>query len=359
MQFSCCIKNLVVVLLVAFFSCVAVNHGTALGQADESQTPQAVDPSATDAEQFEVLLTDGSRLRGKLDVGEIRVTTKYGELTVPLIEVTRLKPGLKTRKSTQQHLEKLLTMLGSDDFNDRDKASAELLRMGPAVGSVLQQLANSDNAEQTARLKTILDHFADLRKTWGKSSVEPLHRLDSVSTREFSVLGHVQTSDVKVRGVFGEITVPLASVRTIRKAQPFFDGEIFQDLAVKATSLVNAAGLNVVESQPQSSGIKIQRGDLVSIRADGTVTRTTTGSSSCKPDGSSNWGTVQSSPRIYGGTLMVRVGTDGEFMPAGSRHSFTADSNGVLQLGLAASSTSYKYVHDGVYDVKIKIARGQ
>ena len=70
-------------------------------------------------------------------------------------------------------------------------------------------------------------------------------------------------------------------------------------------------------------------------------------------------GTVQSSPKIYGGTLMVRVGNRGEFVRAGSSVSFTADADGPLQLGIAMPSAYTRYDYTGGYEVKIRISGRQ
>ncbi len=343
------------------FPCWMMLAGIAVAQQPETSPPETDlgDPTAIDTQLYELQLNDGSRLRGKLSVGEIRVTTKYGELNIPTRELIRITPGLKTRRPIHDRLTRLLEELGGDDFAARDQAQTRLIEMGPKIESALREMADPSNAEQAAKLKAIFDHFAGLKLTWGEATNQPLGLQDIVTTRQFTVQGKIQAESFDLDGAFGRITVPLASVRAVAQALPFREGDTYQTLSVKGGQLVDINGGNPTQSQPHKTEMIVERGDLISIRATGTATRATTSTSSSTPAGTSNWGTVQSSPRIYGGALLVRVGDSGRYMVAGAKHTFTADATGPLQFGVAMSSTSYKYTHGGEYEVNVRVTRGQ
>ena len=309
-----------------------------------------LDPALPDADHFEVHLSDGSCLCGKLDAGEVIVETQYGDLTVPVLDVVRLTPGLKTRGKLYKRLQQLLDDLDNEDFSVRDKAQAELKTVGPATEQVLRELADADNTEQITRLKAVFDEFEAQKRTWGAKSVVPLHKLDSVTTGEFTVRGEIKARQINVKGLFGDVSIPLSAVSMICRGSAPGEGERFNKLKITPG--------NMVEVKPLRTDTLVRRGDLVSIKAEGTIRRTSSSSYTSTPDGSSRLGTVQTAPKIYGGMLLVRIGNDGEFVPAGSSHTFTADTNGKLQLGIAMSNSyAYRYTYEGEYEVQIRVSR--
>lgn len=307
------------------------------------------DPTAGIGQRFEIELRDGTCLRGELQADEILISTKYGKLTVPVQELTRITPGLNTRKSLRQRVAQLLTDLGGDDFRGRDVAQEQLLELGPSFSPVLRDLANADNAEQSARLRAIFDEYTKLEKTWGPSAGKSMQLQDQVTTREFTASGQVLLESITIHGLYGTVSVDLELVKSIRRAAMVADSDLYHT--------ANVTGAHMVASEPLETQIDIRRGDVISIRAGGTIRRSSSSSYTSYPDGSSNLGTVQSSPRIYGGTLMVKVGKSNEFVPSGSQTTFTADRDGKLFLGIAMHPNYLRYTYEGAYDVKVRVSR--
>src|SRR5260370_21493508 len=75
----------------------------------------------------ELRFADGSAVRLALLQDQVEVRTKYGKLTVPLAEIRSVEFGLRVPEETTRRLEAASAGLGSEEFREREQASAELL----------------------------------------------------------------------------------------------------------------------------------------------------------------------------------------------------------------------------------------
>jgi hypothetical protein len=101
--------------------------------------------------------------------------------------------------------------------------------------------------------------------------------------------------------------------------------------------------------------IKVEAGDLITIRADGQLTMTPWGSSvRSTPEGTSQCGWANKSKRIYVGTLVARIGS-GDMIKIGSKAEFRAKRSGMLQLAVAMQSQYAGYAYPGEYKVKVTV----
>ena len=108
------------------------------------------------------------------------------------------------------------------------------------------------------------------------------------------------------------------------------------------------------QKNTHSTRIRLNKGDKVSINADGIV-QWTNWSSSSTPDGLSSQGKYRN---IRGGTLCARVGANGEIIKIGSKGKFVAKRSGVLFLAIAmqdsyANNSSYRWV--GKYKARVEV----
>jgi len=108
------------------------------------------------------------------------------------------------------------------------------------------------------------------------------------------------------------------------------------------------------QKNTHSTRIRLQKGDRVSITADGTV-RWKNWSTSSTPDGLDNQGDYQD---IQCGTLCARIGQTGDLIKIGTKHSLVAEKSGVLFLGIAmkdsyASNSGYRWI--GTYTARVEV----
>jgi predicted transcriptional regulator len=334
------------------------------GLATEGQTekkPQKDEP-AVDVPRTAVVnhgprylklhLFDGSILTGDLSIAEITVDTQFGKLVIPIEKIRSFTPGLDSYPELAAEITIKIKNLGSDDYKTREAAHKELSAMGAKIQHELAKYVADENVEIKRHVGEILKEIEESLEEQSdeeESAVEqPWIRLDTVVTTDFTVIGKVSPSEFKVASKYGVLNVKLADVR---KAE--------RELGVKESfrKSVTVTGDNLAQRSFKSTGIRVQAGDRITFRADGSIVMSPWGShASSGPDGAPNYGWYIPN-QIAGGTLVGRIGEKGTIFKVGRQSTMVAKSSGVLQLaiGMQGDYANEGYNFPGEYRVKLKI----
>jgi hypothetical protein len=181
------------------------------------------EPAATG--MVDVKLGDGTSIKLVLQQETYGLQTPYGKLTIPAKDVRLIELAPRVAEDVAKQLEEAVANLGSPQFEIREKAAADLLRLGPLGYPVLLRLAKDKRSdlEVSARLDDVIEKVhAKVPDNQG----EP-REWDVVHTEHSRVSGHLEMNTVKaVTAQFGEVQLKLADVRDLR-----FQGSIDGDLA--------------------------------------------------------------------------------------------------------------------------------
>lgn len=305
--------------------------------------------------RFVVLkLADGSTVAGDLTVEDIKVTTEFGELTIPIAKIKSFTPGLGSNPAAAADLAAKLKDLESDDYRTREEAHKALSALGPKIAKQLAPHASSENAEVKRHVTELLKEFeqqaeeasdddegAEKRPAWINE--------DTIETTQFTVTGKVSPEQFEIASKYGPLKIALGDI--VRASRPAEAREAIQ-------KSLSVAGEHMVQRSFKSTGLRVQAGDRVTINASGNVTLTPWGNNTVSgPDGMPNngWYVPGSIPV---GTLVYRIGDKGQVQKAGSKASFVAKSSGVIQLaiGMQAEYGNQGYQFPGEYKVKVKVS---
>lgn len=320
-------------------------------QADETdlENQQSADKPPEISDQFARLhLRDGSIIGGEIETRSINVETKFGMLTVPIGRIVKIYPGLQSSPELQQKISQLVEELGANEMSVRDKAQKEIASMGPRIVNVLRTFDDGGNAERKKRLTQILTGIEQQFEDETELEQESMLAFDDrIVTPDFSIIGIIQQKQFRVVSKFGDLSVKLGDLKLADREVRGNQSEVRKTIRVPAMAFF--------QREPKSTGIRVNKGDKISIRADGVVQWTNWNSSST-PDGltnRSNWQNINS------GKLVARIGTDNSNCVAiGSKGEFIAQSPGTLYLGIAmrdsyAANTSYRW--SGEYKARIRV----
>lgn len=305
--------------------------------------------SATVLSPLRVTLMDGSIVAGKLSTPDLTIVTRFGTLKVPVDSIRSFAPGLKSHPDFDKKLASLINDLSAEGFADREKAQEQLLALGLPIKGELEKQLKTAEAEKEMRLSRILEDFESASED-ASSETAALAWIpeDVIVTDGFTVVGRISTDSFTVASPYGTLQLKLADVREARRAgvEP---EEIRKTVTVPGSSVGNHVFV--------ASGIRLARGDQVSITATGQIQMTPFGGNMHSgPDGGNNFGQMQPE-NIPGGTLIGRVGKNGDIFKTGSKHSFTAAQPGVLEFGIAMNGDFAGNAFPGEYTVKVKIVR--
>lgn len=296
-------------------------------------------------------LWDGNVLSGELGIAELTVRTEFGTLTVPVAKIQSIRPGLESFPDRQARIAELVDTLGAPEFAQREAARRELIGMGRLLHLEIYRVDDGGNGERKRQLEEIRKEFEQQVEDQAEEdepadSPQPLVRKDQVTTADFTIVGKIEPSSFQVASKYGPLTVQLADVR-------FADREQAGSLIRRATLTV--AGNDFAGSSMRSSGIRVERGDIVSVRASGSISMTPWGQQAMvTPDGNQGYGNFEGHG---GGTLLGRIGDNGDYIKLGSRANFIARKAGILELGIAvqAEYAQQGYQFPGEFKAKIVV----
>ncbi len=155
------------------------NEDELIGRIDQKQLsikhefatePVLVEPSNLLSIQFDpkrpgvaaLKLWDGSTLRGRLAQDNLQFIVTPGGPTVSL-DIARIvairSPMALPPKKLQAKIEKLIGRLGSEVFEERQEATAELIRIGGPARPLLKKRLNDPDPEIRQRVRDVLDRL--------------------------------------------------------------------------------------------------------------------------------------------------------------------------------------------------------
>src|SRR5262249_25287866 len=185
---------------------------TLLALADDP-SPVVKKKSAEVPGAAEVRFADGSTVRMVLTQSTVDVVTRYGKLSVPVADVRKIEFGLRYPEAVQSRIDAEIPRLASDDAKARDAASRELLTFRERAYPGLKRATTGTDADLAKRATGVLKQ---LEEKVGADKAR-VRDQDTVHTSEFTVVGRIDAPAFKGRTTyFGEVTVQLAEVRTIR-----------------------------------------------------------------------------------------------------------------------------------------------
>jgi hypothetical protein len=297
-------------------------------------------------------LHDGSVISGDLSVSDVTVETAFGKLVVPIAKIRSFTPGLESKPDQMAHLSGLVEKLGSDDYKTREQAHKDLAAIGMKIRRELAEHGDSENAEIKRHVGEILKELDAQAEEAGDdeeaSTEQPWIREDTVVTTDFTVIGKVSPVEFTIQSKYGPLNIALADVlsgvRDLGTKEPFHRN-------------VTVDGSNIAQRSFKSTGVRVEAGDKIVVRADGNVVMSPWGSNATAgPDGAPNYGWYVPN-QIPGGALVAKIGEKGTIFKVGRQMTFTAKNSGVLQLaiGIQAEYANEGYQYPGQFNVKLKI----
>ena len=297
-------------------------------------------------------LLDASVIGGDLSVSEINVDTPFGKLVIPIERIRSFQPGLGSYPKLAGEIDTLIKDLGSDDYQTREQAHKSLTAMGVKVRKELERFAADENPEIKRHvgeiLKALQEQADEQADDDEMATDQPWIRLDTVVTTDFTVLGKISPDEFKIASKYGPLTVKLADVKFAER-----------ETVVRESFLKNVTvdGANLAQRVFKSSGVRVQTGDKITIKAEGNITMSPWGGNAASgPDGMQNYGWYVPN-QIPGGALVARIGEKGTIFKVGRQSTFVAKTSGVVQLaiGMQAEYANEGYQYPGQYNVKLRI----
>lgn len=339
-------------------------------------TPAAEDPSAKSADksplaaqdtpklaapnnptEFEARFADDSTVRLTVLDPTLGITTKYGKLTIPIVDIKRVDLGFRFPDGVEAKAEAAATALGSPGFRTREDAEKTLVGLGEFAVPAVRRALKSGDPEIVRRATVVMKRLKD-KLTEEKFTQ---HDQDVVETTEFTVRGRLEGPGLKTRTrYFGEVVMRLNEVRGLR--------------AVAASSTDGKVALDAAKHAKQGwvawmdTGVDVSTDQSLEITCTGQIDQwsQTPGQYLSGPQGTQaaapampNGRAVQAVPAgpggqfVRSGAVIGRIGTEGPpFFVGAAFRAAKAPASGRLFLIVAPSNWGNDSI--GTYEVKIQ-----
>lgn len=308
--------------------------------ADLPRTKVEVKPN-----EIRLHLNDGSVVTGELAVAELRVTTEFGPLTVPVSRILSVRPGLDSYPDLSGKLTQLVQQLGDENYEARELAEKELIGYGLAIKNFIANQDKASDSELNRRLGTIKKAIAELEDLDDEGLEEPAWISgDTVVTDHFTIVGKIQSSEFSLASKYGDLTIQLSDVKYGTRQWGTRD---------PVSRSVSVSAQNFVQRNPASTKIRVQRGDRVAIKVEGTL-YLSPWDETASADGLPEYGTYMGKFPI--GAVLVRFGK-GEWQLVGRDKSLTADRDGPIEFAVAMMDNFIQngYEFPGEYKIKLRV----
>jgi hypothetical protein len=173
----------------------------------------------------DVKFADGGTIKLNLKQETYDLQTPFGKLSIPAKDVRLIELAPRVADEVAKEIEEAAANLGSPQFEIREKAVADLLRVGPLGYPVLLRLSKQKQTdlEVVARLEDVLDK---VRAKLPDDQGEP-REWDVVHTSLSRIAGHLDLKTIKAETAqFGEVQLKLVDVRDLRFAGVVEDADL-------------------------------------------------------------------------------------------------------------------------------------
>lgn len=183
---------------------VAMALSSAIVRADQPRE----EPAAKNG-KMEVRFTDNSVMKLSFKDDRIAITTPYGKLTIPVVDIQRIDVGLRIPVDAAKRIEAAVADLGSPEFKKRQAASAILLVFREKGYPAIVKASKSMDAEVANRAEELIKKInetvpAELLKT---------RDFDVIHTETSKISGKIEAATLKADSIqFGEVQLKLADV---------------------------------------------------------------------------------------------------------------------------------------------------
>jgi len=168
---------------------------------------------ATTPGMVNVRFADGSMVKLALQQETYELATSYGKLSIPAEEIRLVELAPRVPDEVARQIEEAVANLGSPQFEIREKAMADLVKIGPLGYPVLIRFAKTKDLEVAARMEEVLEK---VRARLPEDQAES-REWDIVHTQHSRIAGRLEVKVVKAESPqFGQVELKLADVRDLR-----------------------------------------------------------------------------------------------------------------------------------------------
>ncbi len=310
-------------------------------------------------------LRDGSSISGSTVMSDVNLKTKYGQLVIPIKNISSVEVGLGDDRATADKANVYLKVLNSNSTEELKKAAySDLVKLGiKAIPAIIAFQEDSKNiTEETIVSDYSIDQaLSELKNTYHVSDATRMEDVVFIED-DLKMSGSYDFVKLDVKTEYGNLLIPKEKIKSI---------EVLYSMQAEGNEIVLKLMASKHISGNQNggwlkTGISLKAGQKFTITASGEVTLASLSNQKYKPDGSyiaangtsypstvsDDYGTGSTYPTY--GNVVYKIGeTSYDALRAGAKFSGSAKTSGTLLISIY--ETVYNASNTGSYTVKISL----
>lgn len=310
-------------------------------------------------------LRDGSAISGSTVMSDVNLKTKYGQLVIPIKNISSVEVGLGDDNATADKANVYLKVLNSNSTEELKKAAySDLVKLGiKAIPAIIAFQEDSKNIIEEAMVSdySIDQALSELKNTYHVSDATRMEDVVFIED-DLKMSGSYDFVKLDVKTEYGNLSIPKEKIKSI---------EVLYSMQAEGNEIVLKLMASKHISGNQNggwlkTGITLKAGQKFTITASGEVTLASLSNQKYKPDGSyvaangtsypstvsDDYGTGSTYPTY--GNVVYKIGeTSYDALRAGAKFSGSAKTSGMLLISIY--ETVYNASNTGSYTVKISL----
>lgn len=300
-------------------------------------------------------LRNGNVVSGISNISEIKFTTQYGVLNIPIKDLSKIDFGIISNLKIKQKVDALVDLLKSGTEAEFKRTFKSLIETEVGAIPILSEYLDLEDFE------CAFDEYnidAALNALKSKYEVDEFLNSDIIYLNgDFSFPGEIDLQIIQLKTEFGDLSIPREKIINLEIISLQEEGIGIRKFKLEANQNISA---NVANGWLKTN-IKIKKGQKITIESKGEVVMASLSNQPHKPNGSfmppgGSWTAgndhdANAAP-IFG-NVVYKIGESGAMLKAGTKLTTTAQSLGMLYLSIY--ETVFNAANSGSYLVVVKI----
>src|SRR5437588_233392 len=117
-------------VLISAIVTIALVYSALEPAASVGAEPKVSGEPGTPPAIVQLRFSDNSILNVAIRDDKLAFTTEFGKLSIPIMQIQKVEFGMRIPEDVAKAIAAAITKLGSDDFDERERANTELLKHG-------------------------------------------------------------------------------------------------------------------------------------------------------------------------------------------------------------------------------------
>lgn len=298
-------------------------------------------------------MKNGDVITGKSTLNKLNVKTAYGELNIPSEKVNNITLGIITDKTKETVVQTELKKLQMSNPKEAEGIYKKLLEMGTPILGIVKAYTENATYQVSDNFEFSVEDL--LEKLYNKSGLEYGVTVNDVIEFDLDskVEGNLTLNEIQLNSNYGLLNLKRENIQSL-ELSVLDDNIALGDNVFKLNANKHISGND--EKGWLKTSIKVKAGTSITFSASGKIVLKSLSGGIYGPDGyvgGKEDSAYDAEAEIPYGSLVYKIGEEGDAQKAGSKSTIKVEEEGELYISIY--ETVFNQENTGSYTVKIVV----